>query len=87
MFEELHRLARRYMKRDRPSYGLEATPLANETRLMRRILVEHTRRHDMNREAGAGLFRWAQGVAGHGDAESEHRHNLTVSRIPRRQRR
>ena len=69
VFDELHRLARRYMNRERPGHSLQTTALVNEaymrlvdyermqwqnrahffavsSQLMRRILVEHARRHN-----------------------------------------
>src|SRR5208283_5820257 len=72
VYAELHRLARRYMKRERPGHSLQATALVNEAymrlvdyqrmqwqdrahffavsaQLMRRILVEHARRHNLKR--------------------------------------
>jgi RNA polymerase sigma-70 factor, ECF subfamily len=75
VFDELHRLARRYMKRERPGHSLQATALVNEaymrlvdykrmqwhdrahffavsSQLMRRILVEHARRHNLKRGGG-----------------------------------
>jgi len=76
VYAELHRLARRYMKRERPGHSLQATALVNEAymrlvdykgmhwqnrahffavsaQLMRRILVEHARRH--NRKRGGNV--------------------------------
>jgi RNA polymerase sigma-70 factor (ECF subfamily) len=76
VYDELHRLARRYMKRERPGHSLQATALVNEAymrlvdyermqwqnrahffavsaQLMRRILVEHARRHNLKRGGGA----------------------------------
>ena len=76
VYDELHRLARRYMKRERAGHSLQTTALVNEAylhlvdlkrmqwqnrahffavsaRLMRRILVEHARRH--NQKRGGGL--------------------------------
>ena len=73
---ELRRLARRYMRRERPGHSLQTTALVNEAylrlvdyrgmqwqnrahffavaaQLMRRILVEHARRHNMKRGGGA----------------------------------
>jgi len=73
--DELRRLARRYMKRERPGHSLQATALVNEAyvrlvdykgmqwqnrahffavsaQLMRRILVEHARRHNLKRGGG-----------------------------------
>ena len=75
VYEELRRLAHRYMKRERPDHSLQATALVNEAylrlvdykrmqwknrahffavsaQLMRRILVEHARRHNFKRGAG-----------------------------------
>lgn len=73
--DELRRLARRYMKRERPGHSLQATALVNEAylrlvdykgmqwqnrahffavsaQLMRRILVERARRHNLKRGGG-----------------------------------
>src|ERR1700732_1897382 len=75
VYNELHRLARRYMKGERPGHSLQATALVNEAytrlvdykrmqwqdrahffavlaQLMRRILVEHARRHNLKRGGG-----------------------------------
>jgi len=75
VYEELHRLARRYMKRERPGHSLQTTALVNEAytrlvdykrmqwqnrahffavsaQLMRRILVDHARRHNLKRGGG-----------------------------------
>ena len=75
VYEELHRLARRYMKRERPGHSLQTTALVNEAylrlvdykrmqwqnrahffavsaQLMRRILVENARRHNLKRGGG-----------------------------------
>ena len=75
VYDELHRLARRYMKGERPGNSLQATALVNEAyirlvdyermqwqnrahffavsaQLMRRILVEHARRHNLKRGGG-----------------------------------
>jgi RNA polymerase sigma factor (TIGR02999 family) len=72
VYNELRRLARRYMNRERPGRSLQATELVNEAytrlvdykhmqwqdrahffavsaQLMRRILVEHARRHNPKR--------------------------------------
>jgi RNA polymerase sigma-70 factor, ECF subfamily len=72
VYSELHRLAKIYMKRERPGHSLQATALVNEAymrlvdykgmqwqnrahffavsaQLMRRILVEHARRHNLKR--------------------------------------
>jgi RNA polymerase sigma factor (TIGR02999 family) len=76
VYEELHRLARHYMRRERSGHSLQATALVNEaymrladyTRMqwqdrahffavsaqaMRRILVDHARRHNVKRGRGA----------------------------------
>lgn len=75
VYEELRRVARNYMRRERPGHSLQATALVNEAymrlvdykrmqwrnrahffavsaQLMRRILVEHARRHNMKRGGG-----------------------------------
>jgi RNA polymerase sigma-70 factor (ECF subfamily) len=72
VYDELRRLARRYMKREREGHSLQTTALVNEAymrlvdykrmqwndrahffavsaQLMRRILVEHARRHNLKR--------------------------------------
>jgi RNA polymerase sigma factor (TIGR02999 family) len=72
VYEQVHRLAQRYMKRERPGHSLQTTALVNEAymrlvdyrtmqwrdrahffaasaQLMRRILVEHARRHNLKR--------------------------------------
>jgi RNA polymerase sigma-70 factor, ECF subfamily len=75
VYEELHRLARRYMRGERPDHSLQTTALVNEAymrlvgyermkwqnrahffavsaQVMRRILVEHARRHNLRRGGG-----------------------------------
>ena len=75
VYQELHSLARRYMKGERPGHSLQTTALVNEAymrlvdykrmqwqnrahfyavsaQLMRRILVEHARRHNLKRGGG-----------------------------------
>src|ERR1039458_8486263 len=75
VYAELHRLARRYMKGERPGHSLQTTALVNEaymrlidyksmqwqnrahffavsSQLMRRILVDHARRHNLKRGGG-----------------------------------
>src|SRR3989454_6852626 len=75
VYKELHRLARRYMRRERPGHSLQTTALVNEAymrlvdykrmqwqnrahffavsgQLMRRILVERARRHNLKRGGG-----------------------------------
>src|ERR1700675_884807 len=74
VYDELRRLARRYMRGERPGHSLQTTALVNEAymrlvgyermqwqnrahffagaaQLMRRILVEHARRHNVQRGA------------------------------------
>ena len=75
VYEELHRMARRYMGRERPGHSLQTTALVNEAymrlvdykrmqwqnrahffavsaQLIRRILIEHARRHNLKRGGG-----------------------------------
>jgi RNA polymerase sigma-70 factor (ECF subfamily) len=75
VYEELHRLARHYMRRERSGHSLQATALVNEAymrladytrmqwqdrahffavsaQVMRRILVDHARRHNVKRGRG-----------------------------------
>ncbi|HVP48950.1 MAG TPA: sigma-70 family RNA polymerase sigma factor [Bryobacteraceae bacterium] len=75
VYDELHRLASRYMKRERSGHSLQTTALVNEAymrlvnykrtqwqnrahffavsaQLMRRILVEYARRHNLKRGGG-----------------------------------
>src|ERR1700680_2647312 len=75
VYDELHRLADRYMKRERRGHSLQTTALVNEAYLrlvgykrmqwqnrahffavsaqvMRRILIEHARRHNLKRGGG-----------------------------------
>jgi len=72
VYDKLHRLAGRYMRRERPGHSLQTTALVNEAymrlvdykrmewqnrahffavsaQLIRRILVEHARRHNLKR--------------------------------------
>src|ERR1041384_3957754 len=75
VYNELHSLARRYMRRERPGHSLQTTALVNvayvrlvdykrmhwqnrahffavSAQLMRRILVEYARRHNLKRGGG-----------------------------------
>jgi RNA polymerase sigma-70 factor (ECF subfamily) len=75
VYDELRRLAHRYMKRERPGHTLQTTALVNDAymrlveykrmkwqnrahffavsaQVMRRILVDHARRHNVKRGAG-----------------------------------
>jgi RNA polymerase sigma-70 factor (ECF subfamily) len=72
VYDEIHKLARRYMNLERPGHSLQTTALVNEAyirlvdykrmqwqdrahffavsaQVMRRILVEHARRHNLKR--------------------------------------
>jgi RNA polymerase sigma-70 factor, ECF subfamily len=72
VYNQLHRLARAYMRRERPGHSLQTTALLNEAymrlvdykrmqwqdrahffavsaQLLRRILVDHARRHNLKR--------------------------------------
>jgi RNA polymerase sigma-70 factor, ECF subfamily len=75
VYDELHSLARRYMRRERPGHSLQTSALVNEaylrlmdykrmrwqdrahffavsSQVMRRILVEYARRHNLKRGGG-----------------------------------
>src|SRR2546430_2169652 len=75
VYDELHRLARRHMKREPAGHSLQTTALVNEAymrlaqykrmqwqdrvhffavsaQVMRRILVDHARRHNLKRGEG-----------------------------------
>jgi RNA polymerase sigma factor (TIGR02999 family) len=75
VYRELHRLARHYMRKERPGHSLQTTALVNEawmrlvdckrmdwqnrahffavsSQLMRRILVDYARRHNLKRGGG-----------------------------------
>ena len=90
VYEELRRLARRYMKQERAGHSLQTTALVNEAylrlvdykrmrwqnrahffavsaQLMRRILVEHARRHNLKRGAGVEHVSLDAGAAIGGD--------------------
>ena len=79
IYDELRRLARKYMKGERAGHSLQTTALVNEAyvrlvdykrmqwqdrahffavsaQLMRRILVEHARRHNLKRGGGIPHF-------------------------------
>ena len=94
VYDELRRLARRYMKRERPGHSLQTTALVNEAymrlvdykrmqwqnrahffavsaQLMRRILVDHARRHNLKRGGGVQRVSWTEAavVGGEDDAD------------------
>ena len=85
VYQELHRLARWHMRRERPGHSLQATALVNEAymrlvdykrmgwqnrahffavsaQLMRRILVEHARRHNLKRGGGVQHIAFDEAV-------------------------
>jgi RNA polymerase sigma-70 factor, ECF subfamily len=94
VYDELRRLASRYMKRERSGHSLQTTALVNEAymrlvdykrmqwqnrahffavaaQLMRRILVEHARRHNLKRGGGVPhvSLEEAPVVGGNDDAD------------------
>ena len=96
VYEELHRLARHYMRRERTEHSLQATALVNEAymrladytrmqwqdrahffavsaQVMRRILVEHARRHNVKRGRGVPHVSLDEAVvvAGSEDADTD----------------
>jgi len=94
VYDELHRLARRYMKRERSGHSLQTTALVNEAytrlvdyrrmqwqnrahffavaaQLMRRILVEHARRHNLKRGDGVPHVSLEQAAVVGGDEDAD----------------
>ena len=94
VYDELHRLARRYMKRERPGHSLQTTALVNEAytrlvdykrmqwqdrahffavsaQLMRRILVEHARRHNLKRGGGVQHVSLDEATVVGGDGDTD----------------
>ena len=94
VYDELHRLAQRYMKRERPGHSLQTTALVNEAymrlvdykrmrwqnrahffavsaQLMRRILVEHARRHNLKRGGGVQHVSLEEAVIVGGDEDTD----------------
>jgi len=94
VYDELHRLARRYMKRERSGHSLQTTALVNEAytrlvdyrrmqwqnrahffavaaQLMRRILVEHARRHNLKRGGGVPHVSLEQAAVVGGDEDAD----------------
>ena len=90
VYVELHRLAHRYMRRERPGHSLQTTALVNEAylrlvdytrmqwqnrahffavsaQLMRRILVEHARRHNVKRGRGVRHVTLDEALVVNGD--------------------
>jgi RNA polymerase sigma-70 factor (ECF subfamily) len=85
VYDELHRLARHYMNRERAGHSLQTTALVHEAytrlvdydrmqwqnrahffavsaQLMRRILVDHARRHNLKRGGGVQHIALDQAV-------------------------
>ncbi|SPE35077.1 RNA polymerase, sigma-24 subunit, ECF subfamily [Candidatus Sulfopaludibacter sp. SbA6] len=94
VYDELHRLARWYMKRERPGHSLQTTALVNEAyvrlvdykrmqwqdrahffavsaQLMRRILVDHARRHNLKRGGGVPHVSLEEAALVGGDRETD----------------
>jgi RNA polymerase sigma-70 factor (ECF subfamily) len=94
VYGELHRLARRYMKGERPGHSLQTTALVNEAytrlvdykrmqwqdrahffavsaQLMRRILVDHARRHNLKRGAGVQHVSLEEAAIVGGDQDTD----------------
>ena len=94
VYDELHRLARRYMKGERSGHSLQTTALVNEAymrlvdyermqwqnrahffavsaQLMRRILVEHARRHNLKRGGGVQHVSLDEAAMVHGDPDAD----------------
>jgi RNA polymerase sigma factor (TIGR02999 family) len=94
VYDELHRLAQRYMRRERPGHSLQTTALVNEAytrlvdykrmqwqdrahffavsaQLMRRILVEHARRHNLKRGGGVQHVSLDEATIVGGDGDTD----------------
>jgi RNA polymerase sigma factor (TIGR02999 family) len=90
VYDELHRLARRYMKGERTGHSLQTTALVNEAymrlvdytrmqwqdrahflavsaQVMRRILIEHARRHNQKRGGGVAHVSLEEAALVRGD--------------------
>src|SRR5678815_280956 len=90
VYDELHRLARRYMQGERPGHSLQTTALVNEAymrlvdytrmqwqdrahffavsaQVMRRILIEHARRHNLKRGGGVAHVSLEEAALVRGD--------------------
>src|SRR6202795_5199547 len=94
VYDELHRLARRYMRGERPGHSLQTSALVNEAymrlvdyksmqwqnrahffavsaQLMRRILVEHARRHNLKRGGGVQHVSLEEAAVVGGDQDTD----------------
>ena len=94
VYDELHRLARRYMQHERPGHSLQTAALVNEAymrlvdyermrwqnrahffavsaQLMRRILVDHARRHNLKRGGGVQHVSLEEAAIVGGDQDTD----------------
>jgi RNA polymerase sigma-70 factor (ECF subfamily) len=94
VYDELHRLAHRYLERERSGHSLQTTALVNEAyirlvdykrmqwqnrahflavsaQVMRRILVDHARGHNVKRGAGVQHVSLDEGAVVGGDQASD----------------
>ena len=94
VYDELHRLARRYMRHERPGHSLQSAALVNEAYLrlvdyermqwqnrahffavsaqvMRRILVDRARRHNLKRGGGVEHVALEEAAVVGGDQGSD----------------
>lgn len=94
VYDELHRLAHRYLGRERPGHSLQTTALVNEAyirlvdykrmqwqnrahflavsaQVMRRILVDHARGHNVKRGAGVQHVSLDEGAVVGGDQATD----------------
>jgi RNA polymerase sigma-70 factor (ECF subfamily) len=94
VYDELHRLAHRYLERERSGHTLQTTALVNEAyirlvdykrmqwqnrahflavsaQVMRRILVDHARSHNVKRGAGVQHVSLDEGAVMGGDQASD----------------
>ncbi len=101
VYDELHRLAHRYLKGERAGNSLQTTALVNEAymrlvdykrmqwrnrahffavsaQVMRRILVEHARRHNLKRGGGAPHISLEEAAVVGGGGSSERGRDLVA---------
>jgi len=101
VYDQLHRLARRYMKGERPGHSLQTTALVNEAymrlvdykhmqwqnrahffavsaQLMRRILVEHARRHNLKRGDGVQHVSLEEAAVVGGDRAADRARDIVA---------
>ena len=94
VYDELHRLARRQLRRERTGHSLQTTALVNEaymrlvdykrmqwqdrahffavsSQVMRRILVEHVRRHNLKRGGGVQHISLEEAAVVGGDQDAD----------------